>query len=662
MKPAVLAAALAAWALAAEAACGLRVVGMRTNNMVDPFVSQRRGGPFLSWKLEYNGTDAMPQFQSMYRIVACDDVVCRNPLWDTGRVSTSETLAIPYRGTVRSGLKVYWQVSVWDHDQQYCNWSAPASFEFALLSEPDWSNAEWIARRAPAPVTNQCALYDPDPTPLFRAEAALQNTTAKEGPVISARLYIAGLGYFRSWLNGAPVRADRPFSDAGDPLPHWSVDPPWTDFAKRVYYRAFNVTERVAAAANASVVLGIEAGNGYWNPLPLQFWGHLNLRSSLPVGVPMVRALLLVTFYSGHVQKWTTGAGSLGGWAVGSSPTVSNNVYLGERYDARLEADTEGWLSPGFDASEWPVPVGVQTPGVGILDVSPTPPVGLTGGKVLDAVVVNRREEADGVQVLTMDTGRNHAGTCSFSFAGAAGTPVAMRYGELLFGNGTVDVLTSTAGQIKAANPNAPCQPTLAYQQDHYTLRGSDNTDREIWTPAFSWHGFRYVEVTTAAVVSSVRCYPLATEVPRFMTHFTTSDTTLQKLYNVAVNTFDSNLMSVQSDCPHRERFGYGGDPLAVGESLMLTFDLSAFYDKVATDFEDAQRSNGGFTETAPFVGIADAGLGGGAGPIGWATWPPELQLLLYRYYGNSAAIADMFNGTLTYMALVEASPEQVQN
>jgi hypothetical protein len=97
-----------------------------------------------------------------------------------------------------------------------------------------------------------------------------------------------------------------------------------------------------------------------------------------------------------------------------------------------------------------------------------------------------------------------------------------------------------------------------------------------------------------------------------------------------------SNLFSVQSDCPHREKFGYGGDIVASSEMGMMNFDMARFYAKAVQDLADAARPNGGFTETAPFVGISDEGLGEGAGPVGWGTAQPLLLTQLRQYYGDS--------------------------
>ena len=101
-----------------------------------------------------------------------------------------------------------------------------------------------------------------------------------------------------------------------------------------------------------------------------------------------------------------------------------------------------------------------------------------------------------------------------------------------------------------------------------------------------------------------------------------------------------SNLFSVESDCPHREKFGYGGDMVAAGDAAIFNFDMERFYAKAVRDLGDAVRTNGGFTETAPFVGVSDEGLGGGSGPIGWDTGQPFLQWELYQYYGDAQLLA----------------------
>ena len=114
-----------------------------------------------------------------------------------------------------------------------------------------------------------------------------------------------------------------------------------------------------------------------------------------------------------------------------------------------------------------------------------------------------------------------------------------------------------------------------------------------------------------------------------------------------------SNLFSVESDCPHREKFGYGGDIVAACEMAMMNFDMSRFYRKSVEDLTDAARSNGGFTETSPYVGISDEGLGGGAGPVGWGTAQPLLLWELYKYYGDKRLLDEQFAAAKGWIALL---------
>jgi alpha-L-rhamnosidase len=116
-----------------------------------------------------------------------------------------------------------------------------------------------------------------------------------------------------------------------------------------------------------------------------------------------------------------------------------------------------------------------------------------------------------------------------------------------------------------------------------------------------------------------------------------------------------SNLFSVESDCPHREKFGYGGDIVAASEMAIFNFDMSRFYAKAVQDLADAVRPNGGFTETAPFVGISDEGLGEKAGPVGWGTAHPLLVWQLYQYYGDQRLLVSQYDAVKRWIALLQS-------
>lgn len=268
-----------------------------------------------------------------------------------------------------------------------------------------------------------------------------------------------------------------------------------------------------------------------------------------------------------------------------------------------------------------------------------------------------------------VDLGKNFAGVCQYRLQGTAGDTVNFRYGELLFPNGSLNPMTSVAGQVKSGN-GGPCAPTIAWATDRYVVGQTGRVER--WAPEYTWHAFRYVEIDARDTdvpplkASDIVCYPMRSDVAVISSYDTTANPLLGNISTLIRNTFESNLMSIQSDCPHRERFGYGGDALASGEAGMSIFDFSSFYEKRMVDYSDSQAAttDGSFTETAPFVTIADAGLtpGDRGGPIGWATYQPVGQLWLYRYYGNLRVLQRLQNSTEAFVRLLDTSPPGIDH
>lgn len=634
----------------APAECAVVPARLRTNNLVNP-LGIPTATPKLSWALEATTTPAARnQFQSSYRITCSSSAGGVADLWNSGKVQGAESLQILYNGSpLTSSTRVFWRVEVWDSNGTACASSAEAWFETALLHEADWRNAEWLARHPGLPNASDCDLYaenDRNKAPRFRIEFNVPPS------VVSVRAYVSGLGYYQLYVDGARV---------GDSY----LDPGWTTYNKTVLYAVYDLTSALASApldtTTAQHAVGIELGNGWWNPLPMRFWGSKRIRAALvnqqgrTSSEPMFKLLLLAKLADGTTHTLLESSRS-GNWRAGGSPTTFNNIYLGERYDARLEAGFNGWASARFNDSSWSKPFPIGTYGLGALVAQSVPPIRRQG--VLHAKVLSIRHNAEGRSTIVLDTSRNHAGTCRYRLAGSAGDVVSMIYGELLNSDGSVNPMTSVAGQIKGPNPDAPCQPAVAYQADRLTLSGRAAGDD--WTPSWSWHGFRYIEVTVrkglAITDGGVECYPMRTDV-EVVSNFSSSDPFLQDLRTLTRNTFDSNMMSLESDCPHRERFGYGGDALGVGEAGLSIYDWSTFYAKSVRDFSAAQTASGGFTETSPFVGIADGGLGPGTGPIGWEAFQPVAQLWLYKYYGDVQTMADSFDATYAYIKLLDRNP-----
>jgi len=608
--------------------------------------------PLLGWWLTPAGGGGgaiLNVSQSAYRLTVASHpalLPSAPDVWDSGVVPSGASVAVRYGGpALPARARVFWRVEVWDGAGAPCGAGAETgAWEVPLLASGDWQGASWIAAGPPPPNATDCDYYKDAPAPLFRAPFSLaQPPTA----VVRARLYATGLGYFSPLLDGAQV---------GDEV----LAPAWTNFSSSVLFSTFDVTPHFAEGAPGDAhVLGLAAGNGWWHLAPLLFWGHLKFAAALPQGQPMVLALLAVDFADGSHQYVTTGAGAGTPWAVGASEVLFNSIYLGTRVERALEP--VGWATPAFDASGWAPPFAAS-PGapLGALRSQRAPPV-RRQAPVAPALLSNASGE------LTLDLGRQVAGVCDFRFSPGAprGAAIHFRYGELLFNNGSVNGWTSVAGQIKSGH-GGPCAPEIAWQEDHYTLRG--DAGGETFTPRWTWHAGRYIMATGDAAalaaldVGATRCFPLRSDVA-VAGAWRSSSPLLNAIHAADVTTMESNMMSVQSDCPHRERLGYGGDALMSAESFILNFDMAAFYAKRLDDFVASQRPNGGFTETAPSVGMADAGLGGGSGPIGWETFLPVAAMWGYKYYGDDETVARVFPAAARYVEfLLQANPRAIEN
>lgn len=574
--------------------------------------------PRLSWVLT---SSTRGRHQTAYRILVSSSAQAmaqdRGDLWDSGKVTTAETVNVSYAGrALCSGQVCHWKVRAWDEHDQATEWSQPATWEVALLSTNDWK-ATWLNDGKTNPPTD-VSMLNPDPAPLFRKEFTLSK------PVRRARLHITGLGYYEASLNGIRV---------GDHV----LDPGWTAYDHRILYSTYDVTVAVQEGANC---LGVTVGNGWYNPLPLRLWGNLNLRDNLPIGRPRFIARLTFDYTDGT----TSAIVSDQSWKTTEGPVRFNNIYLGEIYDARLEVP--GWDRPGFDDSAWRRPAVAAEP-VGPLQAQSQPPIRIT--ERIPSVRIT--EPKPGVMIC--DLGLNLSGWASVRFEGALppGTAITLRYGELLHADGTLNPMTSVAGQIKGTSKNAqgieesiggPGAPTIAWQRDVYITRGSqDSSGVEIYTPRFTFHGFRYVEITglpagTPARSVTVTGLRLNSDVADAGS-FTCSNELLNQIQQMCRRTFLANIFSVQSDCPHRERFAYGGDIVATSEAFALNFDMSGFYAKTVRDFSDAARPDGLLTDTAPFVGIQYCG-------VGWAMAQPLLLTQLRREYGDERLIAENYD------------------
>ena len=482
------------------------------------------------------------------------------------------------------------------------NWMCVSVAVAAVACGRAASTAQWITGSYVVPAEDDYAAHFADaPAPVLRRTFTLQDKR-----VAKAVWRIVSPGMYDASVNGRRVNA--------------VALPIWTAYDRRVLEDEYDVTALVKGGANT---LTLELGNGWWNPLPMKMWGRFNLRKTLAHGTPAARATLEVSYADGARETFVTDET----WEASEGQVLRNNLYLGEKRDARRVPS--GWRKARITAD---VPKGAVQPRGEI------PPI-----------VVYDRWKAKSVQALPggrwlVDMGVNFAGTLRATLKDTkAGDMVTFRYGELKNPDGTVNVMTAVCGQQKNAEIDPP---GIAEQRDTVIC---PSAERFVYEPRFTFHGFRYVEV------AGLRVPPAAEEFEALAwssdvkdsASFECSDAKINLLREVCRRTFRSNLQGVQSDCPARERFGYGGDLAVTAESFILNYDMAEFYRKVLRDRCDMEALHGVFTTTSPAVfptsGMQDVKNGRGNLRLGWAVDAPITVDLLLRYYGYMDAVRETY-------------------
>ena len=460
------------------------------------------------------------------------------------------------------------------------------------------NNAFWIEDGRELPASDSLFYLD-NPSPLFRKEFIPDNN------IENAKLFITAAGYYKASINGTRIGKN-------------VLDPAWTDFSKRIYYSEYDVTSLIIEGDNC---LGVSLGNGFYNPLPLRKWGRRNLRTDLTVGKPTFLAKLLINYKNGKSEEIVTDST----WKYAYGPIMKNSVYLGVAYDARKEI--KGWNIPGFNDELWtPAKIG-KNPG-GQLQKAFFPPVQVT--QEITPVEISSPEPG----IYVVDMGVNFTGTYKIKLPGNTGDTISFRFGERIYDDGKLNPMTTVIGQIKRKGVGGPGAPDIAWQTDSYIIGDNANA---WYSPEFTYHTYRFMEIAgldRKPQISDIKGLAIHTNVVN-NNSFSCSSELLNSIQKATERTFLANLVSVQSDCPAREKFGYGGDLNATSESFIYNFDMQAFYRKTIYDWVDAMNDSV-FVDTAPYAGIKYCG-------ISWESAFLITQYYLYLYYNDTEIIKEFY-------------------
>lgn len=420
-------------------------------------------------------------------------------------------------------------------------------------------------------------------------------------PVARARLYSTALGVYEAGLNGERVGEDQ-------------LAPGWTDYNRRVQYQTYDVTKLVRSGTNA---LGLTVGAGWYA-------GHVGMFGPHQYGeTPAVLAQLEVTYTDGTTDR----VGSDGGWRVATGPVTDADLLMGEHYDARRE--TPGWTSAGFDDSGWePVTVVDKVTAQLVAEVDAPARV--------EREIPARDVTEPKPGVFIFDLGQNMVGSVRLRVSGKAGTSVQLRHGEVLNPDGTL----YTANLRTAA------------ATDTYTLAGRGT---ETYAPRFTFHGFRYVEVTgypgrppLSAVVGRV----IHTSAP-FTMEFRTNVPMLNQLHSNITWGQRGNFLSVPTDTPARdERLGWTGDINVFAPTATYTMESARFLTKWLYDMRGSQTSEGSFTDVAPLVGNI------GNGSAGWGDAGVTVPWALYQAYGDTRVLEQSWDSMVQWIGYLQQHSE----
>lgn len=571
---------------AQSAQSSLSVANMRVDYLINPLGIDDTH-PQLSWEL---ASAAQNQTQQAYEVQAATSSALLNAntpdLWNSGKVTSSASINIAYGGTaLHSREQVDWRVEVWDASGNTSAWSSVAHWEMGLLAPADWS-AHWISNAGSGAL------------PLF----AKQFTLTK--PISSARLYMTGLGVYDARVNGKAV------SQA-------VLQPPETDYLKRVIYTTYDVTSLLQQGADT---LGVQLGNGIAN-LPSNAGRYEKFAATM--STPKLLAQLEVKYNDGTTALIDSDTS----WRTTSGPTTFSNWYGGEDYDARLAQS--GWQNPGANLSSWHTATQTSAPSAQtVLNAQMIPAIQVVG--TLHPISITQPTAGNYV----FDFGTNFAGWEQLQVSGPAGTKITMTPGELLNSDGTVSQ-TTTGSPI----------------YDDYILSGNGT---ETWHPDFMYHGFRYLQVTglpSTPTTSTFTGLELSTANASAGT-FTSGNTLLNSINQIVDQAIQNNMYSVLTDCPQREKLGWLEEAHLVFGSVSRTYDVAAYYRELIRNMADAQTSNGLVPDIAPEYVVFS---GGYRDDPNWGSTLIISAWQLYQTYGDMSTLRTYYSNMQNYLTYLQS-------
>ena len=464
--------------------------------------------------------------------------------------------------------------------------------------EEDLINAEVIALAGDKPWRLPQSDLSLNPAAYFRKSF---NTSKR---INRASVYCSALGLYNLQINGKQVSENR-------------LTPGWSDFQNRVNYNTYDVTSILNLSSEhiVNVILadgyysgycGWEKGRGYYGKFPA------------------VKLQLMISYDDGTDEIICTDEN----WISSEGPIREADILMGEFYDSDFESKINGWDSYNYDESNFKKVIVIE-------DINPE----LTSYK---AESVKQRFEFRpqsitrlGDQKFIIDFGQNFAGFVRLILRNVGKHKITLRFAEML----------NEDGSLYTENIR------MARAQDTYISRGDNE---EIWEPLFTYHGFRYVEVSGLEKIDDQTILGISiNSLPEQTSYFISSNSKLNRLYECILWNQRSNYLDIPTDCPQRdERFGWTGDAVSYFTTAAFNFNVSSFYNKWFENLFDAQRIDGALP---PFAPLADMGVG----PVyfnsaGWADAGIITPYSFYEFYKDISLLEKYYERMKIFIKSLE--------
>ena len=475
----------------------------------------------------------------------------------------------------------------------------PGIWEWQVEEAPtqDFGAAQWIA-------------MEPDSTILFPhvhllSERSEQGRSLKEYtlPVLAKSLRLRG--EVRSARVDICGLGQYELTLNGRPVGDYFLSPGWTLYNKELLYNEFDVTSLLQQAPRGEVDVRVRLGGGMYD-IPVK--GYHKMAGS--AGAPKLLFCLHVDYTDGRSEELVSDAS----WTAAPSQVRYASIYAGEWDDATLEGTPRPVV---LTRPHWDVPLVKQVPGT----------------------FVRVRQELPSKRIAPglYDLGQNSSGIVRIRVRGRKGQQVVLRPAEIL-----VD------GKISQR-----CLPGYTWT---YTLRGDRRG--ETWTPAFSYTGFRYVEVEADKGVKLLELTGLHTTTDAPETgSFACSDTLFNRIHDLIDWAIRSNLVSITTDCPTREKLGWQEQNHLMAHSMMYRYDMRALLNKIADDLADSQHPDGSIPTTAPEYTPFEPGSGFEDTPE-WSASFVLCPWYTWEWYGDDSAIRKHYPAMKRYLGYLTSRSE----